>query len=58
MARHAENCSGEGDDAENGAPTQKKGRRGRKRKMRNRKDEDDSGEKLRLYTNVVFGLLV
>lgn len=53
MARHAENCSGEGDDAENGAPTQKKGRRGRKRKMRSRKDEDDSGEKLRLYATVV-----
>lgn len=46
MARHAENCSGEVEDAENGAPTPKKGRRGRKRKMRSRRDEDDSGETL------------
>ncbi|XP_026166533.1 transcriptional repressor CTCF isoform X1 [Mastacembelus armatus] len=44
MARHAENCSGEVEDAENGAPTPKKGRRGRKRKMRSRRDEDDSEE--------------
>uniref|UniRef100_A0A3P9IJG3 C2H2-type domain-containing protein n=1 Tax=Oryzias latipes TaxID=8090 RepID=A0A3P9IJG3_ORYLA len=44
MARHAENCSGEVDDAENGAPTPKKGRRGRKKKMRSRRDEDDSDE--------------
>ncbi|XP_067356656.1 transcriptional repressor CTCF [Channa argus] len=44
MARHAENCSGELDDAENGAPTPKKGRRGRKRKMRSRRDDDDSEE--------------
>lgn len=44
MARHAENCSGvEGGDGENGAPT-KRGRGGRKRKMRSRKDDDDSGE--------------
>lgn len=46
MARHAENCSGEVEDAENGAPTPKKGRRGRKRKMRSRRDDDDSGENL------------
>ncbi|KAF6716347.1 Transcriptional repressor CTCF [Oryzias melastigma] len=44
MARHAENCSGEIDDAENGAPTPKKGRRGRKKKMRSRRDDDDSDE--------------
>ncbi|KAM9753654.1 LOW QUALITY PROTEIN: transcriptional repressor CTCF-like [Menidia menidia] len=44
MARHAENCSGEVDDAENGAATPKKSRRGRKRRMRSRRDEDDSGE--------------
>lgn len=44
MARHADNCSGEVEDAENGAPTPKKGRRGRKRKMRSRRDEDDSEE--------------
>lgn len=57
MARHAENCGGEGEDVENGAPIPKKGRRGRKRKMRSRKDEDDSGENLRLYANVVMSLL-
>lgn len=45
MARHAENCSGEVEDAENGATIPKKGRRGRKRKMRSRRDDDDdSGE--------------
>ena len=45
MARHAENCNGEIDDAENGTPTPKRGRRGRKRKMRSRRDEEeDSGE--------------
>uniref|UniRef100_A0A1A8D912 Transcriptional repressor CTCF n=1 Tax=Nothobranchius kadleci TaxID=1051664 RepID=A0A1A8D912_NOTKA len=44
MARHAENCNGEVDEAENGGPTPKKGARGRKRKMRNRKDEEDSEE--------------
>lgn len=44
MARHAENCSGEVGDGENGTPTPKKGRRGRKRKMRNRRDEEDSGK--------------
>ncbi|KAF3854191.1 hypothetical protein F7725_022246 [Dissostichus mawsoni] len=44
MARHSENCNGEVDDAENGSPTLKKGRRGRKRKMRTRRDEDDSEE--------------
>ncbi|XP_040894001.1 transcriptional repressor CTCF [Toxotes jaculatrix] len=44
MARHAENCSGEVEDAENGTPTPKRGRRGRKRKMRSRRDEDDSEE--------------
>ncbi|KAG7231012.1 hypothetical protein INR49_025041 [Caranx melampygus] len=44
MARHAENCSGEVEDAENGAPTPKRGRRGRKRKMRSRRDDDDSEE--------------
>lgn len=49
MARHAENCSGEAEDAENGAPTPKRGRRGRKRKMRSRRDEDDSGENLMLH---------
>jgi len=49
MARHAENCSGEVEDAENGAPTPKRGRRGRKRKMRSRRDEDDSGETLTLW---------
>lgn len=48
MARHAENCSGEVEDAENGTPTPKKGRRGRKRKMRSRRDDDDSGENLKL----------
>lgn len=41
MARHAENCSGEVEDAENGATIPKKGRRGRKRKMRSRRDDDD-----------------
>lgn len=49
MARHAENCSGEVDDAENGAPTPKKGRRGRKKKMRSRRDEDDSGKSFLLH---------
>uniref|UniRef100_A0AAQ5XET1 Transcriptional repressor CTCF n=1 Tax=Amphiprion ocellaris TaxID=80972 RepID=A0AAQ5XET1_AMPOC len=52
MARHAENCSGEMEDAENGAPTPKKGRRGRKRKMRSRRDDDDSGENLTLHSNI------
>lgn len=42
MARHAENCSGEVEEAENGSQTPKKGRRGRKRKMRSRRDDDDS----------------
>lgn len=46
MVRHAESCSGEVEDAENGATTPKKGRRGRKRKMRSRKGEEDSGENL------------
>ncbi|AWP07985.1 putative transcriptional repressor CTCF-like [Scophthalmus maximus] len=44
MARHADNCNGEVEDAENGTPTPKRGRRGRKRKMRSRRDEDDSEE--------------
>uniref|UniRef100_A0A1A7XKQ5 Transcriptional repressor CTCF n=1 Tax=Iconisemion striatum TaxID=60296 RepID=A0A1A7XKQ5_9TELE len=44
MARHAENCNGEVDEAENGGPTPKKGTRGRKKRMRNRKDEEDSEE--------------
>lgn len=44
MARHSENCNGEVEEFENGAATPKKGRRGRKRKMRTRRDEDDSGE--------------
>uniref|UniRef100_A0A3B4ZG88 Transcriptional repressor CTCF n=1 Tax=Stegastes partitus TaxID=144197 RepID=A0A3B4ZG88_9TELE len=48
MARHAENCSGEMEDAENGAPTPKKGRRGRKRKMRKEdnveQDLEEEGE--------------
>lgn len=57
MARHAENCGGEVEDAENGAPTPKKGRRGRKRKMRSRKDEDDSGKNLRSDGNVGISLL-
>uniref|UniRef100_A0A087X7S5 Transcriptional repressor CTCF n=1 Tax=Poecilia formosa TaxID=48698 RepID=A0A087X7S5_POEFO len=42
MARHSENCGGEVEEFENGAATPKKGRRGRKRKMRSRRDEDDS----------------
>uniref|UniRef100_A0A3Q4HD98 Transcriptional repressor CTCF n=1 Tax=Neolamprologus brichardi TaxID=32507 RepID=A0A3Q4HD98_NEOBR len=50
MARHAENCSGEVEDAENGATIPKKGRRGRKRKMRSRRDDDDdSGETWTLF---------
>lgn len=53
MARHAENCSGEVEDAENGAPTPKKGRRGRKRKMRSRRDDDDSGENV-MFKNCVY----
>lgn len=44
MARHAENCSGEVEDAENGATIPKKGRRGRKRKMRSRRDDDDDSD--------------
>ncbi|CAK6966397.1 transcriptional repressor CTCF isoform X1 [Scomber scombrus] len=44
MARHAENCNGEVDDAENGTPPPKKGKRGRKKKMRSRRDEEDSEE--------------
>lgn len=40
MLRHAENCMGDVED-ENGAPTPKKGRRGRKKKMQSRKDDDD-----------------
>lgn len=56
MARHAENCGGEVEDAENGTPTPKKGRRGRKRKMRSRKDEDDSGKNLRSDGNVGISL--
>lgn len=40
MLRHAENCMGEAGD-ENGAPSPKKGRRGRKRKMQSRRDDDD-----------------
>ncbi len=52
MARHAENCSGEVEDAENGAPTPKKGKRGKKRKMRSRRDEEDSGECLMFYGSV------
>lgn len=43
MARHSENCSGEVDDAENGGLSPKKARRGRKKKMRSKRDEDDSG---------------
>ncbi|KAG7522171.1 transcriptional repressor CTCF-like isoform X1 [Solea senegalensis] len=42
MARHAEYCSGENDEAENGTPSPKKGRRGRKRKMMSRRDDGDS----------------
>jgi len=40
--------TGEVEDAKNGDPPPKKGRRGRKRKMRSRIDEDDSGETLTL----------
>lgn len=43
MLRHAENCMGDVED-ENGAPTPKKGRRGRKKKMQSRKDDDDDDE--------------
>lgn len=43
MLRHAENCMGEAGD-ENGAPSPKKGRRGRKRKMQSRRDDDDDDE--------------
>lgn len=56
MARHAENCTGEVEDTENGAPTPKKGRRGRKRKMRSRRDEDDSGKTLTLFISVGMNL--
>ncbi|KAM9376130.1 LOW QUALITY PROTEIN: transcriptional repressor CTCF-like [Pholidichthys leucotaenia] len=42
MVRHAENCSGEMDEAENVVQTPKKGRRGRKRKMRSKRDDDNS----------------
>lgn len=42
MLRHTESCTGEITE-ENGTPTPKKGRRGRKRKMLARKDDDDTG---------------
>ncbi|XP_029008365.1 transcriptional repressor CTCF isoform X2 [Betta splendens] len=48
MARHAENCSGEVDDAENGAPGPKRGTRGRKRKMRTRRDDDSEDDQAEL----------
>lgn len=57
MARHSENCNGELGDAENGALTPKKGRRGRKRKMRSRRDEDDSGEKFSVQLWAIHCLL-
>ncbi|CAJ1049164.1 transcriptional repressor CTCF-like [Xyrichtys novacula] len=41
MLRHAENCTGEAVGEENGSPTPKKGRRGRKRKMQSRRDDGD-----------------
>ncbi len=44
MLRHAENCTGEVNDDENGTPTPKKGRRGRKRKMQARRDDDDDDD--------------
>lgn len=42
MLRHTENCSGEIEE-ENGTPAPKKARRGRKRKMQTRRDDDDTG---------------
>uniref|UniRef100_A0A1A8JL59 CCCTC-binding factor (Zinc finger protein) n=1 Tax=Nothobranchius kuhntae TaxID=321403 RepID=A0A1A8JL59_NOTKU len=44
MLRHAENCIGEVPGDENGAPTPKRGRRGRKRKMQSRRDDDDDDD--------------
>ncbi|XP_054471926.1 transcriptional repressor CTCF-like [Anoplopoma fimbria] len=44
MLRHAENCTGEIEEEENGTPTPKKARRGRKRKMQSRRDDDDDTE--------------
>ncbi|XP_012736442.2 transcriptional repressor CTCF [Fundulus heteroclitus] len=44
MLRHAENCIGEAGADENGAPSPRKGRRGRKRKMQSRRDDDDDDE--------------
>ena len=56
MARHDENCSGEVEDAENGTPPPKKGKRGRKKKMRSRRDEEDSGEALTLSSNASMSI--
>uniref|UniRef100_A0A3B3CZT3 Transcriptional repressor CTCF n=1 Tax=Oryzias melastigma TaxID=30732 RepID=A0A3B3CZT3_ORYME len=44
MLRHAEGCTGEASGDENGAPTPKKGRRGRKRRMQARRDDDDDDD--------------
>lgn len=44
MLRHAEGCTGEASGDENGTPTPKKGRRGRKRKMQARRDDYDDDD--------------
>ncbi|XP_074474812.1 transcriptional repressor CTCF-like [Sebastes fasciatus] len=45
MLRHNESCNGEVEE-ENGTPAPKKARRGRKRKMQSRRDEDDTEDEL------------